>query len=161
MIQLPRSPRVLLLGDASVRPEGLERSLVRGGFHVAESDDTHLVAVGTRAPDIALITVHRLDPALEDLLGRLQGVAWQGIPRLVLLRDPDPEAVTLTLQAGADDVLAGPVNLAELNARVTARLRRRATDDQAQPSLWRQELMIEIRGDHSSAARSDEIHQVL
>jgi Response regulators consisting of a CheY-like receiver domain and a winged-helix DNA-binding domain len=97
-----------------VRPEGLERSLVRGGFHVAESDDTHLVAVGTRAPDIALITVHRLDPALEDLLGRLQGVAWQGIPRLVLLRDPDPEAVTLTLQAGADDVLAGPVNLAEL-----------------------------------------------
>jgi len=161
VIQLPRSPRVLLLGDASVRPEGLERSLVRGGFHVAEADDTHLAAVGTRAPDIALITVHRLDQALEELLGRLQGVAWQGIPRLVLLRDPDPEAVTQTLQAGADDALAGPVNLAELNARITARLRRRATDDQAQRSLWRQELMFEILGDLSAAARSDEILEVL
>jgi hypothetical protein len=131
-----------------VRPEGLERSLVRGGFHVAEADDTHLVTAGTRPPDIALITVHRLE-ALEELLAR----AWPGRGfRLVLLRDPDPSR-NQALQRGATMRWRGRwLPLARMPACGDGRLAR---------SLWRQELMFEILGDLSAAARSDEILEVL
>lgn len=161
MIQLPRSPRVLLLGDATARPDGLERSLVRGGFHVAEADPVQLGVHSPHLPDLIVLTVQRPDEGLTDMLTSLQAVAWQAVPRVVLLAEPDPEAVTKALTFGADDALVAPVNLSELNARIDARLRRRVNDDVAQRALWQNALMFDILGELSGSARPDEIVETL
>jgi two-component system cell cycle response regulator len=134
---------------------------VRGGFNVAEADATHLTDAGINPPDLAVITVLELGPALEELLGLLESPAWQGVPRTVLLARADQESITRTLHLGADDVLLTSVNLAELNARLAARLRRVVADDHALRAVWRQELMFEILEELSAAPRGDQIVETL
>jgi diguanylate cyclase (GGDEF)-like protein len=135
--------RLVLTGDASARPEGLERALTRAGFHLTEV----LPPTGEAPPDALLITLARHDDgrmaqALESL--------GQSPPRVVLFATESHEAPTAALGAGADDALAAPVHFPELCARIEARIRDRQaprrTPYEAQVRRALEDLLAEARG---------------
>ncbi|MGH7527415.1 MAG: hypothetical protein ACREMX_12020, partial [Gemmatimonadales bacterium] len=111
-------PRVLLAGDASARPSGLERALTRAGFQVTEAPGQTTEA----PPDALLITLAEADgPRLDSLLAP----GDPSPPRLVVFGLENRDAPGAALAAGADDALAAPVHLPELCARIHARIRDR------------------------------------
>ncbi|MBA3760199.1 MAG: sensor domain-containing diguanylate cyclase [Gemmatimonadales bacterium] len=115
-------PRLLLLGDPSARPTGLERALTRGGFQLLEREDP---SVDPEA-DAILITVTDIDQdPLADLLPSSNPGPAGSPPRIVLIATPNREAPATALSLGAADALAAPIHLPELCARVHARIRDR------------------------------------
>ena len=147
--------RILLLGNPTSRPEGLERVLVRSGFQVTES------ATGT-PPDLVLYTP---DPGLADLADEVRTLTRQpeygGAPVFVLLPAGSSGAATEALLAGARDALAGAVHLPELRARLDAHIRERAEAREAHEALRARDLLFDIFQEVSSAVRADEIFQTL
>jgi len=119
---LPREPlarrRVALAGDPAARPDGLERALSRAGFQVFESDESGLDS----PPDAIVITTTTAEP---DRLAELLGGPDPSPPRVVVFAVDNAGAPALALAAGAEDALAAPVRLAELCARLDARIRER------------------------------------
>jgi two-component system cell cycle response regulator len=111
-------PRLLLTGDASARPEGLERALTRAGFQIGET------APGPHEPppDALLTTLHAAD---AEALCRLLADAAVEPPRIVVFAAEDRDAPAAALALGAADALAAPVHLPDLCARVAARIRER------------------------------------
>ncbi|MDF3052853.1 MAG: hypothetical protein K0S19_958 [Geminicoccaceae bacterium] len=114
----PGRPRVLLLGEPSARPAGLERALTRAGFQLVEREDP------SADPDADAILI-TLKNTSEDTLGHLLagGAGPEDPPRIVVIADPDPDAPAAALCLGAEDAVAAPVHLPELCARVRARIR--------------------------------------
>ncbi|HWB43067.1 MAG TPA: diguanylate cyclase [Gemmatimonadales bacterium] len=110
--------RVLLAGDVSARPVGLERALTRAGFVVTETAP----AAGEFQPDAILVTL----AGAGDLEQRARTACRPDSPPVVvLLGSPDPDAPAAALALGADDALAAPIHLPELCARLHARIRDR------------------------------------
>ncbi len=153
--------RILLLGDAAARPAGLERALSRGGYLVVERESPESEPPPASPPDIILLTTPRADRGLEHALAAVSGQAWRGIPRVVLLGEPDPEGPAKALGMGADDAVVAPVHLRELIARLGARLRRVTGAEAGREVLWRQELMFDILEELSASLRSDAIVETL
>jgi diguanylate cyclase (GGDEF)-like protein len=119
-VEHPARPKVLLVGDASARPAGLERALTRAGFQLVEREDA---ATDLRA-DAVLITLARGDGApLADLIPTGSAQAFPIPPRIVLLSTSDPDGPAAALIQGAADALAAPIHLPELCARLHARIR--------------------------------------
>ncbi|MEO7239221.1 MAG: sensor domain-containing diguanylate cyclase [Gemmatimonadales bacterium] len=115
-------PRLLLVGDPSARPTGLERALTRGGFQLLEREDP---SVDPEA-DAILITVNDIDQDhLADLMPSSNPGPAGSPPRIVLIATPNREAPATALSLGAADALAAPIHLPELCARVHARIRDR------------------------------------
>jgi two-component system cell cycle response regulator len=153
--------RILLLGDATSRPEGLERALVRGGYSLIEAEGDELHHPLAAPPDLVLLTTAVADQRLEKVLRTLEGEVWQAIPRVVILSQPDQEGPSRALAMGADDALAAPVHLTELTARLAARLRRLPGNGRERGAAWRQELMFDILEELSASLRSDAIVETL
>ncbi len=117
--------RILLAEDDPLLGEGLRGGLVQGGFAVDWVTD------GAQA-QIALAT-HRYDAVVLDLgLPRVEGMdVLKGLrargdatPVLILTARDAIDARIAGLDAGADDYLAKPFDLGELQARLRALLRR-------------------------------------
>ncbi|HEY3013055.1 MAG TPA: diguanylate cyclase [Gemmatimonadales bacterium] len=125
-IEQPTRPRVLLAGDASARPTGLERALTRAGFQLVEREDT-----GTcPEADAILITLADIgEGPLGDLLPSPASTGNPGPPRLVVLSTANPDAPAAALALGAADALVAPVHLPELCARLYARIREHRQPD--------------------------------
>jgi diguanylate cyclase (GGDEF)-like protein len=115
-------PRVLLVGDPSARPAGLERALTRGGFQLVEREDP---SVDPDA-DAILITVKDIDQGpVADLLPT-PNLESRGVPpRIVIIATTNRDAPATALSLGAADALATPIHLPELCARLHARIRDR------------------------------------
>ncbi len=111
-------PRVLLVGDAALRPEGLERELARAGLQVIEAPGQP----GDPPPDAVLLAV--ADAEDEALRSRLPP-AGEAPPVMVVFASPNIDAPAAALTAGADDALAAPIHLPELCARIQVRIRDR------------------------------------
>ncbi|MBA3316802.1 MAG: GGDEF domain-containing protein [Gemmatimonadales bacterium] len=111
--------RVLLAGDASARPTGLERALSRAGFVVTEAPQLS----GDLEPDAILVTLAHSG----DLEMRAAVAAGHpdSPPVVVVVAAPDPDAPATALALGADDAVTAPVHLPELCARIRARIRDR------------------------------------
>jgi len=115
-------PRVLLVGDPSARPTGLERALTRGGFHPVEREDPS----ADPEADAILITVNDIDQgSLAELLPNPNPGSTGAPPRIVLIAAPNRDAPATALALGAADALAAPIHLPELCARLHARIRDR------------------------------------
>ncbi len=126
--QLTR-PRLLLLGEAAARPEGLERALTRAGFQLLEQEDPDL----RPASDAILITLSQLGPGDGLIAG--YPVNHGSTPQVVVLSSPDPDGPASALARGAADALIAPVHLPELCARIYARIREhRQSGDPATPA---------------------------
>lgn len=110
-------PKVLLTGDPSVRPAGLERALTRAGFHLVEHEDPSV------QPDAVLITLNDIREApLTEWLPPANG-AQPVPPRIVITAEPDRDAPAGALSLGAADAMSAPIHLPELCARLHARIR--------------------------------------
>jgi diguanylate cyclase (GGDEF)-like protein len=137
-------PHVLLLGDASARPYGLERALGRAGFQVHEATSAADHFALQDGPDIAVVSAQEADAALGTLLQALNA-AWGGqVPLVAVLASPDREGPARALGLGADDALASPVHLPELAARVEARSRRRPRPADRNGNGRIQETMLDL-----------------
>lgn len=120
-------PRVLLVGDPSARPSGLERALTRASFQPVEWEPGGLSV----EPDAVLITVKNIEGTA--LAGLLSAPPCPSVPRIVLIASPDRDAAASALALGADDALTEPVHLPELCARLYARLGARQPQAAAEP----------------------------
>jgi diguanylate cyclase (GGDEF)-like protein len=121
-VEQPARSKVLLMGDASTRPAGLERELTRAGFQLVEQEDA-----GTELrADAVLITLASVnDRRLAELLPPGSAANLATPLRIVLLSTPDPDGPAAALVQGAADALAAPIHLPELCARLHARMRER------------------------------------
>jgi two-component system, cell cycle response regulator len=117
LTEQPNRPRVLLLGEAAARPDGLERALTRAGFQLLEQEDPAV----RPASDAILITLSRLGPG--DCLIAGCPVNHGSTPQLVVLLSADPDGPAAALARGAADALVAPVHLPELCARIYTRIR--------------------------------------
>ena len=118
--------RILIAEDDQVLADGLLRSL-RGAGAVVDH-----VASGTEA-DTALVTNHHFDLLILDLgLPRMHGLEvlkrmrgrGDALPVLILTAADSVEERVQGLDFGADDYMAKPFALSELEARVRALTRR-------------------------------------
>jgi diguanylate cyclase (GGDEF)-like protein len=114
-------PKVLLVGDASARPVGLERALTRAGFQLMEQEGN----AGESPADAVLITLAATDGSLLADLLPAPGENTSLPPHIVLFSTSDPEGPARALYLGAADALAAPIHLPELCARLQARIRER------------------------------------
>lgn len=154
-------PRVLLLGDPTLRPDGLERALVRGGFQVLEADAIPEDPPIGSLPDLVLVVESEAAEALGLELERLQVGAWRDVPAFALLAKDDAEGVREALRLGAADAMAAPIHLGELCARVEARLRGRESLEAHRRERQVSHLMFDIFAEVSTAIRTEEILQTL
>lgn len=117
--------RVLLAEDEHPLATWLVRALAQSGFHVDWVDDGRLVRRSLKATRYDALVLDLGLPGLggRDVLADLRA-ADQRLPVLILTaRDSLMERVD-SLHEGADDFLAKPFELAELEARLIALIRR-------------------------------------
>jgi diguanylate cyclase (GGDEF)-like protein len=113
-------PRILLTGDPSARPSGLERALTRAGFQLVEREDP---SVDPEAEAI-LITLKDIEEApLSHLLPSSTGGRPMVPPHIVISSIPDKAGPATALSLGAADAMSAPIYLPELCARLHARIR--------------------------------------
>jgi diguanylate cyclase (GGDEF)-like protein len=148
---------VLLIGEAQVRPAGLEVALARAGFHVTEADDVGVAAANGAAPDVVLATLRNAGDvaALTELLGYALGPA---MPLVVTLGSEAEDATLTALRAGATDAMVAPVNLAELCLRLQLRRGIRTRTPQAAAGL---DQSLRFASDLVSSRRMEEVLQQL
>jgi two-component system, cell cycle response regulator len=129
-LEQPARPKILLVGDATARPTGLERALTRAGFQLLEQED-----LGTASEaDAVLITLTDLDERpLTQLFPPVSRSPGNAPPRLVILSAPNPDGPAAALALGAADALVAPVHLPELCARLFARIREHQHTEPAAP----------------------------
>ena len=152
---------MLLLGDASARPEGLERALARAGFVIAEADDPRAAPVSDPIPNVVLVTARDADPALGEMLEAVGYAFGPAMPRVVALAAEGRDAPTRALALGADDAVAGPVHLPELCARLLLRRRIRPAVERRAPAPALDES-FQLVHDVCSSLRAEEIlHQLV
>jgi diguanylate cyclase (GGDEF)-like protein len=124
-------PTVLLLGDPSARPAGLERALTRAGLHWVEGKDRAL----DPQPDAVLLTLNDItEPSLRDLLASGGDVAEALPPRIVIIAADDRDAPATAIGLGAQDALSAPIHLPELCARLHAQIRGQRSSRRPHPS---------------------------
>lgn len=117
--------RILLAEDESELANWLVRALQQGGFQVDWVNDGRMVRVSLKATRYDALVLDLGLPGLDghDVLADLRQ-ADHRLPVLVLTaRNSLMERVS-TLREGADDFLAKPFELAELEARLIALIRR-------------------------------------
>jgi diguanylate cyclase (GGDEF)-like protein len=126
----PPRPKILLVGDASARPTGLERALTRAGFQLVEREDPGSPPMA----DAVLITLADIDERpLTELLSPVPPGSGSTPPRVVILSAPNRDGAAAALALGAADALVAPVHLPELCARLYARIRERKQLEQLAP----------------------------
>jgi diguanylate cyclase (GGDEF)-like protein len=114
---------VLLVGDPSARPTGLERALRRAGFHLLERADS---SVDSFEADAVLLTLNDItEPSLGHLLASSAEPREALPPRIVIIAAPDRDAPATAIGLGAQDALSAPIHLPELCARLHAQIRGR------------------------------------
>lgn len=117
--------RILLAEDESELANWLVRALQQSDFQVDWVNDGRMVRVSLKATRYDALILDLGLPGLDghDVLANLRA-ADHRLPVLILTaRDSLKERVT-TLHEGADDFLAKPFELAELEARLLALIRR-------------------------------------
>jgi DNA-binding response OmpR family regulator len=117
-------PAILLVEDDARISEPLLRVLAGEQFevrHVATGQDA-LDALAERRPDLVLLDLTLPDIDGLDVCRRIRSVD-EHLPIVMLTARAEEVDVIVGLNAGADDYVAKPFRLAELMARIRARLR--------------------------------------
>ncbi|MEX1104876.1 MAG: response regulator transcription factor [Ilumatobacteraceae bacterium] len=126
------SGRVLVADDDRAIRESLARALELDGYEVDLVPDgaAALAAIRTSRPDVAILDV--MMPNIDGLtVCRVLRAERDRLPVLMLTARTETSDRVAGLDAGADDYMPKPFELAELSARIRALLRRsRPHDDE-------------------------------
>jgi diguanylate cyclase (GGDEF)-like protein len=145
-------PKVLLTGEASARPTGLERALTRAGFHLVEREDN----TGKPPADAILITLASMNGEPLSSQFALGTQEYSTPVRIVLLSTSDPDGPAAALLQGASDALAAPIHLPELCARLHARIRERQAAAYAASTIAKDAEPNSV-GEMLSTAQTEEV----
>jgi two-component system OmpR family response regulator len=121
--------RLLLVEDDDSLAAGLAEAFVRSGYAVDRAADgaEALRLAGARSYEACVLDLGLPDRDGIDVLRLLRASAFPA-PVLVLTARDGLDDRVLGLDAGADDYLAKPFELEELEARLRALIRRRSAD---------------------------------
>jgi len=136
--------RILVIDDETQIHRFLKPALEAAGYEVerAETAAEGLRLVAGRAPDAVLLDLGLPDMDGQEVLQRLR--AFSEVPVLVLsAREREAEKIA-ALDGGADDYLEKPFGVGELLARLRACLRRRLTQQGAQPVFTAGPLSVDL-----------------
>lgn len=117
--------RLLVVEDDALLGQGIEAGLKQAGFTVDRALDGHAAGLALDAVDYELLVLDLGLPRMSglDLLNSLRSKG-RDIPVLILTARDTVQDRVAGLNAGADDYLIKPFDLAELVARIRALLRR-------------------------------------
>jgi two-component system OmpR family response regulator len=117
--------RVLLAEDDSVLADGLSRSLRKAGYAVdwVSSGSEADAALAAQPYDLLILDLGLPKLSGLEVLRRLRG-RESGVPVLILTAADSVDQRVRGLDLGADDFMAKPFALSELEARVRALVRR-------------------------------------
>ena len=134
----PSAMRILLAEDQGQLAESLGKALRQAGFAVDHAGDGELADHLLRHEPFALLVLVLGVPRLDgwEVLRRLRA-RGNKMPVLVLTAHGTTEDRVKGLDLGADDYLAKPFALAELEARVRALIRRSHGHEQARVQFGR------------------------
>jgi two-component system KDP operon response regulator KdpE len=128
-----RGPSILVVDDEPQIRRFLRVGLEGHGYAVLEAASAEAavrVAV-TQRPDLVVLDLGLPDREGFEVLGALR--EWSQVPVFVLsVRNREAEKVR-AFELGADDYVVKPFGMAELLARITATLRRRAQSEREEP----------------------------
>ena len=136
--------RVLVVDDEPQIRRALRTSLEAHGYE-AESVGTGgeaVVGVADRPPDLVLLDLGLPDLDGTEVIARIR--AFSQVPIIVLsVRESQRDKVA-ALDAGADDYVTKPFGMEELLARARVVLRRKASEEPAQPILRSDDLEVDL-----------------
>lgn len=120
----PSGVRILVVDDDPRVCRLIANALSRVGFHVVSADDgaPALALAEQLPPDVAIIDYNMPTPGLS-VVKQLKGAHGPAIYIAVLSGQDDAETRAACFDAGADDVLAKPADMAELRRRMVAAAR--------------------------------------
>ena len=122
---VPMTARILLADDDRAIRESLERALILEGYQVMTAADGVQALTAARREEADAILLDVMMPGVDGL-GVCRVLRADGVrtPVLMLTARVEVDDRVAGLDAGADDYLAKPFELAELLARLRALLRR-------------------------------------
>jgi two-component system response regulator MtrA len=140
--------RILLVEDDPSIREATTLGLRAAGFDVSTAPDGVAGLESFRAdpPDLVLLDI--MLPRLDGLDVARAIRKESTIPIVMLTARGDTIDIVVGLEAGADDYIRKPFEMAELVARVRAAARRRGRDDagDAPPTIGLGPLVVDTRG---------------
>jgi len=124
MPHVPEMTQLLLIEDDSRIRRNVERGLVARGFSVRSAPDAASAIRALRAHDFDLVLLDLLLPDADgfSLLGAIRA-AKPRLPVIAVTALDDIGSKLDGLNGGADDYVTKPFSIAELTARIHARLR--------------------------------------
>jgi two-component system, sensor histidine kinase and response regulator len=120
----PSGVRILVVDDDPHVCRSIANAMSRAGFHVLTAEDgaPALELAAHALPDIALVDFNMPTPGLT-VVERLKATHGPAIHIAVLSGEDDEETRAACFDAGADEVLSKPMNMAELRRRMLAAAR--------------------------------------
>ena len=162
---MSQKQRILVVEDEESMVAGLEYALQREGYEVliAGDGEAALTSLRATAPDLILLDVMLPLRSGFDVLATLRREGRR-VPVILLTAKGQEIDKVHGFDLGADDYVTKPFSLAELLARIRARLRRRADEAELVPDSFelgdaRIDLraMAVVRGDTSTPLSLREI----
>ncbi len=147
--------RIVLVEDDPSIAQPLQKALARGGFDIIHTDSgiTAVELVSGGGVDLVLLDLTLPDIDGLDVCRRIRAND-QSLPIIMLTARSEEVDLVVGFDAGADDYLAKPFSMAELMARINARLRQTAPQaiievhgirlDPAAHQAWRDDVELQL-----------------
>jgi len=136
--------RILVIDDEPAIRRLLKTSLSAEGYEVEEaaSGEAGWAQFNKVKPDLVLLDLGLPDIDGREVIKRIRGAGLT--PIIVLSIRSDERGKVEALDLGADDYVAKPVGMDELNARVRAALRHRLQQEGAEPIFKSGDLAVDL-----------------
>ena len=136
--------RILVIDDEPAIRRLLKTSLSAEGYVVEEAatGEAGWAQFNKVKPDLVLLDLGLPDIDGREVLKRVRGAGL--VPVIVLSIRSDERGKVEALDLGADDYVAKPVGMDELNARVRAALRHRLQQEGAEPIFKSGDVAVDL-----------------
>ncbi|HDU8040571.1 TPA: two-component system response regulator KdpE [Cronobacter sakazakii] len=148
---------VLIVEDEKEIRRFLRTALESEGLRVydAETLQRGLIEAATRKPDLVILDLGLPDGDGIDFIRDYR--QWSQTPVIVLSARSDEQDKIAALDAGADDFLAKPFGIGELQARLRVALRRHGSASQSDPVVRFSDITIDLAARRITRG-TEEIH---
>ena len=137
-------PHIVILDNDVSTVKLLTPALETAGFTVSHTVCDPDLVIAVRA-DLLILSSHVPQSIGLEICRALRGqTATKWLPIIFLTPEQNPDDCVLSLEAGADDVVAEPISVGELLARVKAQMRRLALQRESN-ILTRQGIKLDRR----------------